>query len=43
MNNECCPQCGSEMTIGTSHADYGNSQWECHNCGYCEVIGGEYD
>jgi len=33
-----CPKCGSKMTQGSSHADYGHSQWECHNCGYCEVI-----
>lgn len=32
-----CPKCGAAMTMGTSHAEYGHSQWECHNCGYCEV------
>ncbi len=33
-----CPKCGSEMTIGSSHADYGSAQWECHNCGYGSII-----
>lgn len=32
-----CPKCNSQMTIGVSHADYGTAQYECHNCGYCEV------
>ncbi len=33
-----CPKCGSAMTLGASHADYGSAQWECHNCGYCVVV-----
>lgn len=33
-----CPVCGSKMSIGCSHADYGQIQYECHDCGFCEVI-----
>lgn len=33
-----CPKCGSTMTIGVSHAEYGAYQYECHSCGYCEVM-----
>lgn len=33
---ETCPKCGSEMTLGASHIAEGESQWECHNCGYVE-------
>ena len=33
-----CPTCGGIMTLGTSYADYGTAQWECHNCGHCETV-----
>ena len=33
-----CPKCGTEMNIGTSHDEGGKYQWECHNCGYIEVV-----
>ena len=39
-----CPKCGTMMSTGTSHAKQGEAQWECHMCGYYEIItcgGGE--
>jgi len=32
-----CPKCGREMSIGISHDERYDAQYECQ-CGYCECF-----
>lgn len=32
-----CPKCKTPMQKGAPHGPW-TSQWECHNCGYIEVM-----
>jgi DNA-directed RNA polymerase subunit M/transcription elongation factor TFIIS len=33
-----CPKCGRWMMIGSPHEDGWAGQYECHGCGYIEMI-----